>query len=319
MTEENREIPFDQVLAELANEEQPFPPKHLRSFSDLDNSSLDKLKQAWPTIPIQRKLNLLEDLEDLMEADTLISCDAMAKFAMLDEDPRVRSQAIHLLWDCEEASLIPDFMNLLENDPSEMVRASAVSALGKFVLLGELEEIPREKSVPVVAKLLEVIQRKPEGEVQRKALESLGYSCENAVPTLITQAMQKNDLQWTASALFAMGRSLDNHWDKIVLEHLKHPELSVQVEAIRAAGELELAAANEFLFEMLDDEDTDSELLYHIYWALSKIGGKGVRERLEQELEEAEDEDLMDVLDMALENLDFTEDSEDFDLFDIHE
>jgi HEAT repeat protein len=317
MTDENKETPFEQVVTELLDESRPFSPSHLRAFSDMDIPSLEILKQSWPAISVNRKIALLEDLEELMEADTLVSCDALATFAMEDGEPRVRSQAIHLLWDCEDPRLIPIFMDILENDPVEMVRAAAASALGKFILLGELEEIPREKSDPVVAKLLEVIQRKPEGEIQRKALESLGYSCEDVIPQLITEAMQKDDPQWTASALFAMGRSLDNRWDKIVLEHINHPDLSIQIEAIRAAGELELSAANELLFDLLDDENGDSELLYHIYWALSKIGGKGVRERLEQELEETVDEYLMDVLDMALENLDFTEDSEDFDLFDI--
>lgn len=317
MTEEKKGTPFEQVLNELADENQPFSPKNLRAFSDLDNSSLEKLKQAWSGIPVRRKISLLADLEDLMEADTLISCDTVAKFAIQDEDPQVRSQAIQLLWDCEDVSLIPTFMEMLENDPAEIVRAAAASALGKFILLGELEEISREKSSPVVAKLLEVVQRKPEGMIQRKSLESLGYSSEDIVPHLILQAMQRDDAQWTASAIFAMGRSLDERWEDIVLEHISHQDLSVQIEAIRAAGELEIRAANELLFELLDDEEADNELLYHIYWALSKIGGKGVRERLEQELQNAEDEDLMDVLDMALENLDFTEDSEDFDLFDI--
>lgn len=319
MTEENRDTPFEQILTELVSEDQPFSPKRLRAFSDLDDSALLKLEQIWSSVPLKRKLSLLEDLEDLMEADTLISCDALAKFAMRDDEPRVRSQAIHLLWDCEDPAFIPDFMHLLENDPAELVRASAASALGKFILLGELEEIPGEKAAPVVGKLLEVVQRKPAGEIQRKALESLGYSCNESIPGLIAQAMQRNDPQWTASALFAMGRSLDERWEKTVLEHINHPDSSVQIEAIRAAGELELSAANLLLFELLDEEDADNELLYHIYWALSKIGGKGVRERLEQELQEVVDEDLMDVLDLALENLDFTEDSEGFDLFDVEE
>ncbi len=317
MSEEKKETPFEQVLSELADESQPFSPKNLRAFSDLDNASLEKLKQAWSSVSIHRKISLLQDLEDLMEADTLVSCDALAKFTIQDEDPQVRSQAIQLLWDCEDVSLIPTFMNILENDPDEIVRGAAAGALGKFILLGELEEISREKSAPVVTKLLEVAQRKPEGLIQRKALESLGYSSEEIIPKLIDQAMRYDDSQWTASALFAMGRSLDERWEETVLEHIRHDDISIQIEAVRAAGELELKAANELLFELLDDEEADNELLYHIYWALSKIGGKGVRERLEQELENTEDEDLMDVLDMALENLDFTEDSQNFDLFDI--
>lgn len=317
MTDELQETPFEQVISELVDENQPFSPKYLRAFSDMDAVSLKTLASSWSQVPLQRKLSLIEDLEELMEVDTLVSCDAFARFAMHDNDPQVRSQAIHLLWEYEDTHLIPIFLEFLDHDPAEEVRAAAASALGKFVLLGELEEIPREKSDPVVQKLLEIVNIQPAGDIQRKALESLGYASHEAVPQLIKAALQQNDSRWIASALFAMGRSLDNRWDKIVLEHITDTDLDIQIEAVRAAGELELSAANELLFELLDDEDTDSELLYHIYWALSKIGGKGVRARLEQEQQESVDEDLLDVLDLALENLDFTEDTEDFDLFDI--
>jgi len=315
--EENHNTFFEKILAELANEEQPFSPKHLHAFSDLDSAALEQLKQVWPHLSMQRKINLLEDLEELMEADTLISCDALAKFAMQDTEASVRSQAINLLWECEEISLIPLLLDMLENDPAELVRASAAAALGKFILLGELDEIPKEKSVPVIAKLLEISQQRPAGMIQRKALESLGYFSDECVATLIAQALQKNDVEWLASALFAMGRSLDERWSPLILEHINHPDLTVQIEAIRAAGELELAAANEKFFSILDKENVDSEVRSQIYWALSKIGGKGVRERLEQEQEETDDEDLLDVLEMALENLDFTEDSNSFDLFNL--
>ncbi|HAF62335.1 MAG TPA: hypothetical protein DCK95_08415 [Anaerolineaceae bacterium] len=317
MTNENQETPFEQVMVELADETQPFSLRHLRAFSDMDSASLRILEQYWTNISDNRKITLLEDLEELMEADTLVCCDGLAEFAMHDTHPGVRAQAIQLLWECEHPHLINSFMAILEEDPAEEVRAAAAAALGKFVLLGELEEISREKTDPVVAKLLDVIQRQPAGQIQRKALESLGYSSDASVPQLIKQAMQQEDTRWIASALFAMGRSLDNRWDATVLEHIKHNDLEVQIEAVRAAGDLEIAAAVDVLVELLEEGDLDIELLYQIYWALSKIGGKGVRELLERELQEAIDEDQMDVLDMALENLEFTEDSEDFDLFDI--
>jgi hypothetical protein len=317
MTNETQETPFEQVMIELADEAQPFSPRYLRAFSDMNSASMQVLKQSWEKVPVSRKIALLEDLEELMEADTLVCCDGLAEFAMLDAHPGVRAQAIQLLWECEHPHLIKSFLAVLDNDQAEEVRAAAAAALGKFVLLGELEEISHEKTEPVVAKLLETVRQQPAGLIQRKALESLGYSSDAGIPQLIKQAMQREDPLWTASALFAMGRSLDDRWEDTVMDHLKHNDLTIQIEAVRASGELELAGAVDFLIEMLDEDDLDVELLYQIYWSLSKIGGKGVRERLERELHEAIDEDQMDVLDMALENLEFTEDAEDFDLFDI--
>ena len=317
MTNETQETPFEQVMIELADEAQPFSPLHLRAFSDMNSASMQILKQSWEKVPVSRKISLLEDLEELMEADTLVCCDGLAEFAMQDDHPGVRAQAIQLLWECEHPHLIKSFLSVLDNDQTEEVRAAAVAALGKFVLLGELEEISREKTDPVVVKLLEIVRLQPAGLIQRKALESLGYSSDAGIPQLIKQAMQRDDPLWTASALFAMGRSLDERWENTVMDHLKHNDLGVQIEAVRASGELELTAAVDVLIELLDEDDLDVELLYQIYWSLSKIGGKGVRERLERELHEAVDEDQMDVLDMALENLEFTEDAEDFDLFDI--
>ena len=317
MTNETQETPFEQVMIELADEAQPFSPIHLRTFSDMNSASMQILKQSWEKVPVSRKISLLEDLEELMEADTLVCCDGLAEFAMQDDHPGVRAQAIQLLWECEHPHLIKSFLSVLDNDQTEEVRAAAAAALGKFVLLGELEEISREKTDPVVVKLLEIVRLQPAGLIQRKALESLGYSSDAGIPQLIKQAIQRDDPLWTASALFAMGRSLDERWEDTVMDHLKHNDLGVQIEAVRASGELELTAAVDVLIELLDEDDLDVELLYQIYWSLSKIGGKGVRERLERELHEAIDEDQMDVLDMALENLEFTEDAEDFDLFDI--
>ncbi len=317
MTNEIQETPFEQVMTELADETQPFSPRHLRAFSDMDSTSLQILKQSWANIPDNRKIALLEDLEELMEADTLVCCDGLAEFAMQDDHPGVRAQAIPLLWECEQPHLIKSFLSILDQDPVEEVRAAAAAALGKYVLLGELEEISREKTDPVVARLLDIVRQQPAGQIQRKALESLGYSSDASIPQLIKQAMQQEDPRWIASALFAMGRSLDDRWEDTVMDHLKHNDLAVQIEAVRACGELEMTGALDVLFDLLDEDDLDMELLYQIYWSLSKIGGKGVRERLERELDEAIDEDQMDILDMALENLDFTEDSEDFDFFDI--
>jgi HEAT repeat protein len=61
--------------------------------------------------------------------------------------------------------------------------------------------------------------------------------------------------------------------------------------------------------DLLDDEE-DLEVRRDLVWALSKIGGEGVREKLDELIEMEDDEDEADFLEEALENLSFTEDSQ---------
>ena len=58
----------------------------------------------------------------------------------------------------------------------------------------------------------------------------------------------------------------------------------------------------------LEEEAQDSEIRAAIFWSLSKIGGEEVRETLETILEETEDEEEVEILEEALDNLSFTED-----------
>jgi HEAT repeat protein len=118
------------------------------------------------------------------------------------------------------------------------------------------------------------------------------------------------------SALFAMGRSSNERWKKQVLSKLHTPNDDIRSEAIHAAGELELASARPVLLDMLEDEE-DMELRRELIWALSKIGGEGVRDRLEEILDAEKDDEEADFIEEAIDNLTFTEDMAQFDLFDL--
>ena len=52
-------------------------------------------------------------------------------------------------------------------------------------------------------------------------------------------------------------------------------------------------------------------------WSLSEIGGEDVRETLENLLEETEDEEAIELIENALDNLIFNEDLEDFNFMDL--
>ncbi len=203
------------------------------------------------------------------------------------------------------------------SDQDVEVRAGAASTLGKFVYLGELEELNPQTLAAVENRLLELATGEDDTLVRRRALESLGFSSRGEVTALIEDACEQKDDDWLATALFAMGRSADQQWVQFVLDHLAHQNPTVRMEAARAAGELEAKKAAAQLIDLLDDvEDPVREAAI---WALSQVGGQGVKEALQSLLDDVEDEADVDLLESALDNLAFTEDLDSFALLEFDE
>ncbi|HVN54107.1 MAG TPA: HEAT repeat domain-containing protein [Anaerolineaceae bacterium] len=315
MKEMSPKVPFETVTSSLLDMDHQFPPIYLHRFSDLTPNELWALKSVWADVPIPRRRTLMESLEEAIEADTLLDFHDLGIFTLEDSDPQVRSMAIRLLWEDEDKNLADLFTHLLEHDEDTLVRSTAASALGFFVYQGEVDEIPEDLLHEVEDALLRAATGRDDELIRRRALESLGYSSREEVPALIEAAFHNSNPEWISSALFAMGRSADGRWADDVIDSLDHPVDEVRIEAVRAAGELQLGEAREALLKMLDEEEDDDIRLAAI-WSLSQVGGEGVRSRLEELLEETDDDEEADLIEDALENLSFTEDVPLFDLFD---
>ncbi len=313
-------VPFSAVVEALLDDEHPFPPRHLHRFSDLEPADLKSVLKVWPRLSPRRKHALLEDLEDLSEADTLTSFDDLARSLLTDEDPYVRMQSIRLLWECEDSRLVSRYLDMLKNDPDVEVRAALASALGPFVYRAELDKLSESLRKNLEDTLLEVARSAGETVVRRRALESLGYSGREEVPALIEAAYHEKNPDWVASALYAMGRSCDERWAKQVLANLRSVNDDVRLEAVQAAGELELESARSILLDLLEDED-DLTIRSATAFALSKIGGPGVRAKLEELVEASDDDEEVEEFEEALDNLTFTEElsSSNFEMFDLEE
>jgi HEAT repeat protein len=294
---------FTHVIDALLDYDQPFPPRMLRSFSDLTPLQIHELKAVWPEISDERKISLLEDLENIEESDTLVCFDELAKFSITDSNPAVRVLSIRLLWDCEETRLISTYIEMMHSDPAEDVRAAAASALGKFVLMGELETISDSLRISSVQNLIDVVNGPDLPMVRRRALESLGYSGHPKVSEMILKASEEEDTQWIVSALYAMGRSGDENWANVILNHLESKDSEILFEAIRSAGELQLEEARDLLMDKLEEINDDPDMRIAIIWSLSQIGGDAVKKKLEELAEKCSDDDEAEWLEKALDNL----------------
>jgi HEAT repeat protein len=311
------QIPFSEVVRALLDPDNPVPPRCLYRLSDLIPEDLSRLETAWPDIPAWGRKALMEDVETLGEGDSLLSFETIGRFAIRDEDPQVRLPAVRTLWEFEEPDLATIFLNMAQNEPDTAVRAAAVSGLGRFVYAGEIEELAPELLQAIEDRLLQIARSGEPTLVRRRALEAMGFSSREEVPGLIETAYASGDKDWIASALFAMGRSANERWQAQVLAMLDNPLPVLRSEAARAAGELEISASVPRLLDLL--EDPDPETRRASIWSLSQIGGEGVRDMLENLYENSEDEDEVDLLEEALDNLAFTEDMQLLPLFDFPE
>ena len=309
-------LPFQKTINELIEGKKGLSRTSLRDFSDMDSESLNALLEAWPRIAPDRKLMLLEELQTLAENDTLVCFDDFARAILNDPNVQVRTGAIHLLKECDDAKLVPIYLKMLSNDQEANARKAAAAALGKFVQLGELEEIPKKTQRRIEEALLEKAYSEDDASVRRQALESVGYSPRPEVITLIESAFQRENPDWQASALLAMGHSSDERWEKEVLPKLLDDNPHVQLAAIEAAGELGISSAREILLKLLIEEEND-DLASTAIWSLSQIGGEDVQVYLEGLLDQTEDDDQAIFLEEALDNLAFTDDLAKFDLLNL--
>jgi HEAT repeat protein len=312
-----QEYPFYSLIAAILEESKPLESRYLYRLSDLNETDHKLLKDSWDRIPLSRRQSLMEDLEEMSKDDYLLSFAEVGELALADPDPRVRLHAVHLLAEYEIHRLIPVFLALLEKDPDFMVRAASATALGPFDYLGEIEELDESLLLRIEDHLIEVINGKDDPLVRRRALEALGFSSRKEIPPLIEAAYHSGDDEWLITALFAMGRSANPSWNPQVLEMLDHISPPIRAEAATASGELEIAEAVPQLLELMDDSDPDVRSA--AIWSLSQIGGEGVREALVLLMEATEDEEEVELVEAALENLSFTEDLNIFTMIDYDE
>jgi HEAT repeat protein len=310
-----KQIPLQQLIDTLLDEQEPLPSRYVYRLSDLSRDDLKLIATNWANIPLPKRQTLMEDVERLSSDNTLLSFESLSRLALEDSDPRVRELGIRSLWEYEHHDLAGLFLSFLEGDESADVRAAAADALGRFVYLGELDELPNNLINQIEASLLAKMSSDDATHVRRRSLESLGFSGRDEVHPLIEAAYFSGNDDWLISALTAMGRSANERWSKHVGDMLDHDRTDVRIEAARSSGELEAREHLERLVELLDDPD--QEVRMAAIWSLSQIGGEGVREALEQLYDETEDEDELDHIEAALDNLDFTEGIELFSILDV--
>jgi HEAT repeat protein len=301
-------------LEMLANESRPMRTIDLTDISDLSRSQVAEFHTAWNSLRPARRVELITVMVEQAETNIHLIFHAALRACLTDSDAQVRRLAVEGLWEDERLSLVPPLTDLLAHDPSAEVRAAAATSLGRFVLLGVLGDIAEGPAREAEDALRLAWQRSGEPvSVRRRVLESLSYTDTAELHAMIGDAYYSDDELMRQSAIFAMGRSANPRWNKIVLAELNDPEAAMRFEAAEAAGEMAIRAAVQPLIQRLDDSDKDVREAAAL--ALGKIGGPTARRALET-LVAGDDERLAEAAVVALEELTFNSEHLDDVLLD---
>ena len=294
---------LSQILDLLRQESGVLSHKVFSALSDLNRSELTLFQMAWDDLSHARRQQVIRALNEQAWTHVEFDYTAILLWTLTDADPIVRRLSIEGLREDDDESLIVLFVRALQTDPDGEVRSAAAKALGRFVLLGEYEEIDDADAARALQALLAAVASKSElVGVRRRAVEAVGFASDRRARLVIEDAFSDEDELMQASALVAMGNSADSHWNKTVREALESHSHAKRLAAVYAAGELEIKATVPRLVSLLGDADLAMQRT--AVTSLGVIGGPLARQALQAVFSEGDDALRMLAAD-ALETLDF--------------
>src|SRR5215468_3268570 len=166
-------ILFDDVIKTIANADEPLTAAAMYRLSEISAADLKQLQSAWGTIPVERRLLLIQRLGEIAETNFDMNFSAVIRLAMTDLNDEVREAAVEAAWMDESAEMLNRLLPLTR-DSADNVRAAAVAALGPFILQGELGQF--DSGLGRLAQNVALRLHKDTNEpisVRRRALESV--------------------------------------------------------------------------------------------------------------------------------------------------
>ena len=131
-------LPLDIVLQQLASSEGLPPERELRVFSDLSQRDAETVRSRWGQIADTQRRAVAELLVTVAQDELTWMLGRFLRILLNDADAGVREAAVRGLWDEDDPALIGPLVQMLHGDPATGVRAAAATALGAYVLAGEL-------------------------------------------------------------------------------------------------------------------------------------------------------------------------------------
>jgi hypothetical protein len=182
-------------------------------LSRLNTTDIKQIQPVWDGLDPDYRRKLLRRLVDVSEANFDLDYHIIGMMALKDADAEVREAGVDLLFEDMSIELMDRLIEMAQWDDSAEVRAAAASALGRFILAGELEELPERETARAQDVAVNLLSNEDESiDVRRRALEAISNSSHEIVEEAIRDAYDSYDHKMRVSSVFAMGRSCDPQW-----------------------------------------------------------------------------------------------------------
>jgi HEAT repeat protein len=278
-------------LQEIGARDHALAMRDLKPLSGLDLAEHAAFWQGWSALTPERRDQIAHAMVDLAEDNVDLDFNAPFFWLLDDQQADVRALAIEGLWENTTLRVMRRLLELLRDDPTPEVRASAALALSRFAYQSALGELDAAATETLREGLFAVLfDRTQPIEVRRRTLESAGYFADAPdVQRQIELAYTSDEQMLRESALVAMGRSMQQRWLPTIGSALGNSSPALRYEAARAAGELaeEAQSLVARLAPLLDDDD--SEVALAAIWALGQVGGESARRALQRTQKSADE------------------------------
>lgn len=274
-------------------------------LSDLSTKDIEQIRPVWEVLDTTYRQILLQTLVDELQENYQWDYEAFCLMILSGTENTLKGSAIELLETSESFHVMRRLLEIAQSEVDVIIRAESVRVLGNFILMGELGNITEEQIRPVYEFVFMLQQDITQNSLVRaRALESIAYYSDDRVESLIREAYFSEDDTLKISALIAMGHTADSDkWEETVLSELKNGTEDMQLEAVRACGELQIARSVRQLHRYFQDAEREGQAV--AIWALGEIGTKEairVLEQIADIAEQEEDDEMLDLVEEAMGN-----------------
>ena len=308
MAQKGKRANFDDVLKMVREQPEKVFSRYARMLSDLNHERTEKLRSVLLEMSAPSRNIFFSGMHEAYPEYYEYNYAPIAEIGLDDPEGEIRAVCINTLSLEDSREIAARLLRAAEEDPSEIAQIAAIRVLGQYMFSSALEEqipIPEERLHEALERLIE--NKKP--SIRREAVISYAISETKRVNEIIRGYLAGNDRDELIAALRAVGLSMNESFAKSVLELINHEDDDIRLEAIRAAGMLQLKEALPALYAVLSrfDQITPDMLLTTVN-AVAEIGDESSVDVLET-LGEATvdmDDEITEAVDDAIDTLNMT-------------
>lgn len=275
-------------------------PHMLVGLSDLTRDQVSEVSQRWPTLPVAMREAIVPRVNELGETRYDLHFGRFLRIALDDASGIVRQHAISGLDIETDEALVPRFLRTLREDENDDVRIQAALSLASYAELGEFGDLDEELTDQLREQLFAVLEDSSEPlALRRRTLEAVSvFSNDPRLVVEIEGMYEDDDSGLRSSAVYAMGRSLNQRWYSMILNEFANDDAEVRYEAARAIGHFGDTSSLPGLVELAKDEDDEVRLA--AIAAIGDVGGRAAQRVLQNLADQAGSDAEIDALDEAL-------------------